>query len=231
MRPREPSLQKCSLRLPPRTRVGLPSFAKQKRGDQLVLKVFEGGVLPAPAASGAVPGGVGPQRRKDPAWRGPPPPPPGTAEDPNNIRRAWGKRGSVALGSVTLGPVGPSTESFPQDNRAGICFTGTGGYRKPDSVIPVHTGTAAIHLGPALPPASCSLPVPPSPARGRRSKDGPPLKRNLFGLAPGGGCRALPVARQAGGLLPHRFTLTAGRDGRRRSAFCCPVPGVAPGRR
>src|SRR6516164_2705596 len=31
----------------------------------------------------------------------------------------------------------------------------------------------------------------------------------LFGLAPGGVCRARPVARPAGELLPHRFTLTA----------------------
>src|SRR5262245_28883819 len=31
----------------------------------------------------------------------------------------------------------------------------------------------------------------------------------LFGLAPGGVCRASPVARAAGELLPHRFTLTA----------------------
>jgi len=59
-------------------------------------------------------------------------------------------------------------------------------------------------------------------------KDGPSLKRNLFGLAPGGGCQALPVARQAGGLLPRLFTLTALQ---RRYLFCGPVPGVAPGRR
>src|SRR6266540_67998 len=31
----------------------------------------------------------------------------------------------------------------------------------------------------------------------------------LFGLAPGGVCRASPVTRAAGELLPHRFTLTA----------------------
>jgi hypothetical protein len=30
----------------------------------------------------------------------------------------------------------------------------------------------------------------------------------LFGLAPGGVCRAAPVTRDAGALLPHRFTLT-----------------------
>ena len=35
------------------------------------------------------------------------------------------------------------------------------------------------------------------------------LERSLLGLAPGGACRAEPVARSAGELLPHRFTLTA----------------------
>ena len=32
----------------------------------------------------------------------------------------------------------------------------------------------------------------------------------LFGLAPGGVCRAPAVPRSGGGLLPHRFTLTRG---------------------
>lgn len=48
----------------------------------------------------------------------------------------------------------------------------------------------------------------------------------LRGLAPGGVCRAAAVARGAGGLLPHRFTLT-GRG--RRSVLCGTVPRVAPG--
>ena len=44
----------------------------------------------------------------------------------------------------------------------------------------------------------------------------------LFGLAPGGVCRADAVARAAGELLPHRFTLTARRQRRRRrqTAVC-----------
>ena len=38
----------------------------------------------------------------------------------------------------------------------------------------------------------------------------PPARAcSLFGLAPGGVCLARPVARPAGELLPHRFTLTA----------------------
>jgi len=40
---------------------------------------------------------------------------------------------------------------------------------------------------------------------------------SLRDLAPGGVCRATPVARGAGALLPHRFTLT-GRN--RRSVLC-----------
>jgi len=40
----------------------------------------------------------------------------------------------------------------------------------------------------------------------------------LFGLASDGACLARSVAASAGGLLPHRFTLTCLH---RRSAFCC----------
>ncbi len=54
------------------------------------------------------------------------------------------------------------------------------------------------------------------------------LGRLLRGLAPGGVCLAAAVTCGAGGLLPHRFTLT-GRPPGRRSAFCGTVPRVAPG--
>ena len=61
----------------------------------------------------------------------------------------------------------------------------------------------AIHLGRALPPASCGLP---GGARARRpERAGSPYL--LLGLAPDGVCRAAPVARGAGELLPHRFTV------------------------
>ncbi len=40
------------------------------------------------------------------------------------------------------------------------------------------------------------------------------LERCLLGLAPGGACRAGAVARAAGALLPHRFTLTPPANGR-----------------
>ena len=45
----------------------------------------------------------------------------------------------------------------------------------------------------------------------RAGRPSPPVARGLallFGLAPGGVCRAGPVTRTAGALLPHRFTLT-----------------------
>src|SRR5205823_13771151 len=48
----------------------------------------------------------------------------------------------------------------------------------------------------------------------------------LFGLAPGGVCRAGAVTRTAGELLPHRFTLTALADGGLLSVAL--VRGVSP---
>src|SRR5947208_487504 len=72
-------------------------------------------------------------------------------------------------------------------------------------------GVAAIHLGLSLPAASCGLPAgsggPPSDACA-----GPPW-RALLDLAPGGVCRAVPVAWGAGGLLHHRFTLASASGG------------------
>ena len=72
---------------------------------------------------------------------------------------------------------------------------------------------ATISLGAHAPrrcsPAPCGLPG----SIGRAT-----LERSLLGLAPGGACRADAVARAAGELLPHRFTLTA-RDGR-AAAVC-----------
>ena len=85
---------------------------------------------------------------------------------------------------------------------------------------------ATISLGAHAPrrcsPAPCGLPG----SIGRAT-----LERSLLGLAPGGACRAGAVARAAGELLPHRFTLTARAIGAlRRFPFCCafarsPPPG------
>ncbi len=66
--------------------------------------------------------------------------------------------------------------------------------------------------------ASCGLP---------ESSTGPVSSASIFGLAPRGVYLAARVTPGTGGLLLHRFTLTAGRS-RWRSALCCTFPGVAP---
>ena len=56
-----------------------------------------------------------------------------------------------------------------------------------------------IYLRPALPPASIDLPE----SQTKRAASPP-----LFGLSPGGVCRAIAVTGDTGKLLPYRFTLT-----------------------
>src|SRR5690625_7803322 len=77
-----------------------------------------------------------------------------------------------------------------------------------------------IHLGPVLPRASSNLP-------GNLSEQ--LLNVSLFGLAPGGVCPATPVTWRAGGLLHHRFTLTAVNCGGLLSVAL--IPRVTPGGR
>jgi len=89
-------------------------------------------------------------------------------------------------------------------------------------------GVAAIHLGVPLPARSSDPPAdsggPPSDVCAH--PDGP----DVLDLAPGGVYRATPVTRGAGGLLHHRFTLTAGSgEARRRFVLCGTVPRLAPG--
>jgi hypothetical protein len=84
---------------------------------------------------------------------------------------------------------------------------------------------AAIHLGLPLPTGSSGLPAGIGRAtleRLRKHRERCPL-----GLAPGGVYRAVPVTRDAGGLLHHRFTLTPLTAG--RSVFCGTFPRVTPG--
>ena len=72
------------------------------------------------------------------------------------------------------------------------------------------SGTMAIHLASVLPPRSSDLPG---------NSGGPPSNVPLFGLAPGGVCRAPVVTDGTGELLPHLFTLTPGTT-RGRFVFC-----------
>ena len=82
-----------------------------------------------------------------------------------------------------------------------------------------------IPLAPPLPTGSSCQPGP-AGAKMALSCDA----RSLFGIAPGGACRAGPVARPAVGSyptvspLPTLFRL----PGRRRSVLCGAFPGVAP---
>src|SRR5690625_1963152 len=79
---------------------------------------------------------------------------------------------------------------------------------------------SVIHLRPALPRASSNLP---------RNLNEQLLSVSLFGFAPGGVCLAMPVTWRAGGLLHHRFTLTAARCGGLLSVAL--IPRVTPGGR
>src|SRR2546430_12514709 len=70
---------------------------------------------------------------------------------------------------------------------------------------------ATIHLDTPSPGASSGLPTgsgeQPSNACATTPRCG------LLGLASGGVCLAIPVTRNAGALLPHRFTLTTNEGG------------------
>ena len=56
-------------------------------------------------------------------------------------------------------------------------------------------------------------------------------ERPLFGLAPGGACHAVPVARSAVGSYPTLSPLPQRPEAERRFAFCGAIPGVTPGGR
>jgi hypothetical protein len=77
---------------------------------------------------------------------------------------------------------------------------------KPDPVREARASPATICLAErrGVDAGPFAGPVRPTRQLGRAA-----LERCLLGLAPGGACRAATVARRAGGLLPHRFTLTA----------------------
>ena len=70
-------------------------------------------------------------------------------------------------------------------------------------------GAATIHLDTPSPGASSGLPA----GSGEQPSDACATAPwcGLLGLASGGVCRAIPVTRNAGALLPHRFTLTTAR--------------------
>ena len=65
---------------------------------------------------------------------------------------------------------------------------------------------ATIHLDTPLPGASSGLPAGSGEQPSNACAVAPPC--DLLDLASGGVCQAIPVTRDAGALLPHRFTLT-----------------------
>jgi len=93
----------------------------------------------------------------------------------------------------------------------------------------------AISLGRRSPAASSDLPGSRWRA-GPTRVPGPPVGDRgaapLFGLAPDGVYRARPVARPAGELLPHRFTLTSrrGRRGGGLFSVALSLPSTGGGR-
>src|ERR1700742_4751451 len=70
-------------------------------------------------------------------------------------------------------------------------------------------GAATIHLDTPSPGASSGLPAGSGEQPSGACATAPWC--GLLGLASGGVCRAIPVTRNAGALLPHRFTLTTTR--------------------
>jgi len=80
-------------------------------------------------------------------------------------------------------------------------------------------GTMTIHLAPMLPSRSSDLPG---------NSGGPPSNVPLFGLAPGGVCRAPVVTDGTGELLPHLFTLTPG-DKPGSGVFSVALSFLSPG--
>ena len=84
----------------------------------------------------------------------------------------------------------------------------------------------AIPLADVSPRRSSDLP-------GSRAGRTRPLAQpaSLFGLAPGGVCRAVVCCHRRGALLPHHFTLAGAFEALRRCTFCCTFRGLAPPRR
>jgi hypothetical protein len=84
---------------------------------------------------------------------------------------------------------------------------------KPDPVPGTEAPAAAISLGAQAVARRAAASRFTRAVRPTRQLGRAALERCLLGLAPGGACRAGAVARAAGALLPHRFTLTLPKKG------------------
>jgi len=99
-----------------------------------------------------------------------------------------------------------------QNRRAGDALRGTNPVEEEMRSRPISRvlSRAIIHLGPLSPAASSDLPGSPRGDGAIRCR----TAASLFGLAPGGVFRAAACYHPRGALLPHLFTLTAGRETR-----------------
>ena len=129
-----------------------------------------------------------------------------------STKRVLGRLG----GWVSAGPRGD--ESGPSRHRGGP--QGLEPACKPDSVPPVSRRRWPSISDGRLRPPRAAYPEAASASQPRRA--GNPCL--LLGLAPDGVYPAAPVARHAGELLPHPFTLTRRRSPG-RSALCCTCRG------
>jgi len=100
----------------------------------------------------------------------------------------------------------------------------SGESEKPELAISRVLSRTIIHLGRPSPAASSNLPGSPLGTGGVAVRPRTPL----FGLAPGGVCRAANCYQPRGALLPHLFTLTGLQA--RRFVFCGTFHGLAPSR-
>jgi hypothetical protein len=119
---------------------------------------------------------------------------------------------------------------FFQDLQTGVCSYGPALSRdtkkrqvvhKPGSVPPLvlPRGRRPFLWEPGFPDPQATYP---------KASAGPAESAFLFGLAPDGVYRASPVARTAGGLLPHRFTLAPGPEALGRSILCGTFRRITP---
>ncbi|GEM_PF-1722497 len=118
-----------------------------------------------------------------------------------DLRKTVAGRGRMRAAGATPSPHPPLPGIFSERERdwgdGGAAALNGGGSRPVSRVL---SGTA-IPLGCASPRTSSDLP---GGGTGRTMAP-------LFGLAPGGVCRAAGVATVRGALLPHRFTLAGAR--------------------
>lgn len=134
---------------------------------------------------------------------------------------------SLGLNAGLVGLAGERDRRLSRPGLARVCETVLRTVRKPcqrpykpGSVLGVSLQWATIPLGCVLPRTSSNQPAHSRPDQACSFRSA----MRLFGLAPGGVCRADPVARGAVRSCRTLSTLPETCRSVRRSAFCCTVP-------